>query len=300
MHDDLKRRLRAEVAAELGTRPPSDLTDVLRRGRGKRLIGTVSMVLLAAAVVGGGLWIGRTVSSPSDDGRNSIQPADDEASPSEQARCETPELDSPDGAGPRCLFDGEVGFYISGWYEHFESRIVSQAMGPSSHLQHERPWAGLLVMVDPAPLRSCSPAGATVASAEEFVDAVRGNPGLSSTDPVTEQIGGVEALRLDVAPVEGARTCRGVGVIIDQGALPPHVGVPVITGTHKDYFGSPLPHVVEADQRMRLYLVDLPGGRAQTLAIVIVAAEEDLNAAVELAKPILGTFEFYGMRQETN
>ena len=84
MHDDLTRRLRDEVDSEFGTRPSSDLSDVLRRGRRKRvrirLMATVSMVLVGTAVVAGGLWIGQTISSPSEDGRGSIQPADDEES----------------------------------------------------------------------------------------------------------------------------------------------------------------------------------------------------------------------------
>jgi len=71
MHDDLKRRLRDEVDAELGSRPPRDLPDVFTRGRGKRLarrlVATVSMVLVGTALVSGGLWIGRTISLPSDD-----------------------------------------------------------------------------------------------------------------------------------------------------------------------------------------------------------------------------------------
>jgi dipeptidyl aminopeptidase/acylaminoacyl peptidase len=64
MHDDLKRRLRDEVEAEFGPRPPQDLTDVLARGRSKRLALrltiTMSMLLLGTAVVAGGLWVGRT------------------------------------------------------------------------------------------------------------------------------------------------------------------------------------------------------------------------------------------------
>src|SRR5687767_643225 len=55
MHDDLQRRLSDEVDAELGTRPASDLSEVLRRGRGKRLrirlMATASVVLLG--VLGG-------------------------------------------------------------------------------------------------------------------------------------------------------------------------------------------------------------------------------------------------------
>ncbi len=57
MHDDLKQRLHDEVDAELGTRPPGDLSEVLRRGRGKllgiRLMATASVILVATAVVAG-------------------------------------------------------------------------------------------------------------------------------------------------------------------------------------------------------------------------------------------------------
>jgi hypothetical protein len=147
MHDDLKRRLRDEVAAELGTRPPSDLSDVLTRGRGKRLaqrlVTTMSIVLVGTAIVAGGLWIGRTISQ--NEG-TSIQPADDNASPSEPFRCAR--QDSADHAGPRCLFDGEVAFDITaGWAEHFESRLISQEKGPESLSLHEGPSAGFLVIV---------------------------------------------------------------------------------------------------------------------------------------------------------
>jgi hypothetical protein len=57
MDDHLKQRLRDEVDAELGLRPPQDLPDVLTRGRSKRralrLVTTMSIVLLGAALVGG-------------------------------------------------------------------------------------------------------------------------------------------------------------------------------------------------------------------------------------------------------
>src|SRR5687767_4275642 len=67
MHDDLKRRLREEVHAELGTRPPRNLSDALARGRRKqlalRLVTTMSMVVAGTALVAGGLSIGRALSS---------------------------------------------------------------------------------------------------------------------------------------------------------------------------------------------------------------------------------------------
>lgn len=115
MHDDLKRRLRNEVDADLGTRPPSDLSDVLRRGRGKRvgirLMAALSMVLVGTTVVAGGLWIDRTISSPSEDGRSSIQPADDEASPSQPTPRETPE--NAEGSGRPAGIFADVGGWIA-------------------------------------------------------------------------------------------------------------------------------------------------------------------------------------------
>lgn len=67
MHDDLKRRLREEVDAELGTRPPRNLPDALTRGRRKRLalrlVTTMSMVIVGTVLVAGGLSIGRALSS---------------------------------------------------------------------------------------------------------------------------------------------------------------------------------------------------------------------------------------------
>ena len=67
MHDDLKRRLREEVDAELGARPPQDLADALTRGRRKRLAlrltTTMSMVVVGTALVAGGLSISRELSS---------------------------------------------------------------------------------------------------------------------------------------------------------------------------------------------------------------------------------------------
>lgn len=47
---------------------------------------------------------------------------------------------------------------------------------------------------------------------------------------------------------------------------------------------------------MRLYLLDLPGGSARTLAIAIVASApnfDQLDQVVEAAAPILDSFEFH-------
>jgi hypothetical protein len=87
MHDDLKRRLRDEVDADLGSRPPRDLADVLNRGRGKRLVRrlmtTMSIVLVGTALVAGGLWVDQTNSSGDD--ASPVPPADSRPSPTGSA-----------------------------------------------------------------------------------------------------------------------------------------------------------------------------------------------------------------------
>lgn len=305
MHDDLKQRLRDEVDAELGSRPPRNLPDVLTRGRSKRLalrlMTTMSMVLLGTALVAGGLWIAG-VRSPSTE-RSSIQPAGENASPSEPTPSETPE--NAEESGPRYnILDGEVAFRAAKpWEPNVESLLNAEGSLPSEFTvwtrfdETETPCdspqsscAAFAVLADPAPREdSCEQTGGTVVSAEALGRAIRSHPGLESTDPVAERVGEIDALRVDVTPLEGAPTCDGSGAGVSDGN-----GVPVLTGTRNTKLGPPLVSVVAPGRRMRLYLLDLPGGAAQTLAIMIVAKEADFNAAVVEATPILDSFEFQG------
>jgi hypothetical protein len=130
MHDDLKRRLRDEVDAELGTRPQRNLSDALTRGRRKRLAlrltTTMSMVVVGTALVAGGLSIGRELSS--DEARPPANP-DEIGTP----MTERPALNAMlwDPAGPRRYFvdpDGNdatplrvtfQGFATEGWMKWF-------------------------------------------------------------------------------------------------------------------------------------------------------------------------------------
>jgi hypothetical protein len=50
---------------------------------------------------------------------------------------------------------------------------------------------------------------------------------------------------------------------------------------------------LDQGEGMRLYLLDLPGGSAWTLAIAIAAPEPDFEHVVEAAAPIMDSFEFY-------
>lgn len=295
MDDDLKRRLRDEIDADLGARPRLDISDVVARGRGKqrtlRIMTALSAVLVGAAFIGGGLWASRAVSSSPEAGRDSIQPAANETTPS----------DEEEGAGSHVdLLDGEVSFRAGPWKEHQQWRFISDSpMGPETLLSHADPSAGLLIITDPAPLReSCPQTRATGTSAGAFVEAIRAHQGLSSTEPVEEQVAGVDALRLDIVPVDEASLTCEPGVSAARSPLsvlnPPstNTGVPVITGSRDTAFGPSLAYLIEPGQRMRLYLLDLSGDVAKSLAVVIVAAEEEFDAAVAAAQPVLDSFEF--------
>ena len=312
MHDDLKRRLRDEVDAELRSRPPQDLTDVLTRGRSKRLalrlVTTMSMLLLGTALVGGGLWIAGVRSLSTE--RSSIQPAGENASPSEPTPSETPE--NADGPGQRYdILNGEVTFRAAKpWEPNVESVINSEGSLPSefglitrfdeaetSCASGRASCAAFVVLADPAPRQeSCEQTGGNVLSAEALARAIGANPGLESTNPVAEQVSGIDALRMDVAPIEGASTCGGSGEGIGHGD-----GIPVLTHTRHMRLGPPVVPVIEPGKRMRLYLLDLPGGAAaRTLAIMIVAREADFDVAIEAARPILNSFELQEAQQKTD
>ena len=113
--------------------------------------------------------------------------------------------------------------------------------------------------------------------AKELVQAIRSNPNLETTDPVSERVGEIDALRMDVVAVPGA-------AIGPCGA----VEVDVVYVRGRPWGG------VETDGFGRVYLLDLPGGSARTLAILITAPNADLfQQALQAAAPVLNSFEFH-------
>ena len=133
-------------------------------------------------------------------------------------------------------------------------------------------------------------------SAEALANEIGAHPGLEATEPVVERIGGIDALRLDVAPIQGALTCEESSEGDEYGD-----GIPVLTATRRTNLGAPIVAVVEPGKRMRVYLLDLPeGAAARTLAVMIVAREADFDVAIEAAMPILDSFEFHGVQQQTD
>jgi hypothetical protein len=132
----------------------------------------------------------------------------------------------------------------------------------------------ILANANPLPEGPCYRYPLLPASAEALVQAIRSNPDLEVTVPVAERVGGIDALRMDVAPVPGASTC-------------PNGGVPVVS-TSNSGWGTMGPAELG-----RLYVLDLPGGSARTLVIMITASEAAFERAVEAAAPVVESFEFH-------
>jgi hypothetical protein len=112
------------------------------------------------------------------------------------------------------------------------------------------------------------------------VRAIRSNPDLETTVPVAANVGGIDALRLDVAAVPGASTCPRVGG--------PEVSVPVVSVSDREGWG-----VIVHGELGRLYVLDLPGGSARALVIMITAPEAAFERTVEAAAPVVDSFEFH-------
>jgi hypothetical protein len=132
----------------------------------------------------------------------------------------------------------------------------------------------ILANANPLPEGPCYRYPRLPASAEALAQSIRSNPDLEATVPVVERVGGIDALRLDVSPVPGASTC-------------PNGGVPVVS-TSNGGWGT-----MGRGNLGRLYILDLPGGSARTLVIMITAPEAAFERAVEAAAPVVDSFEFH-------
>jgi hypothetical protein len=184
-----------------------------------------------------------------------------------------------DGPGTFAMLHGEVTFRAAEpWNDHVEAYIDPRLFfltGPGG----ERSSAGMSILVNPLPPQTPCDSLRVPPSAEELVEAIRSNPDLEATVPVTERVGSVDALRMDVVAAPGASTgpCGG-------GPWVPVVSVPGRGG-----WGG-----VELGVLGRFYVLDLPGGSARTIAISITAREVALfERAVEAAAPVLDSFEFH-------
>lgn len=146
--------------------------------------------------------------------------------------------------------------------------------GPSFEINGEPADASLFhaegylrVLADPLPITADCQEGPASANAEALAQSILSNDDFEATTPSATTVGDAPALQMDVVTTAGALVCDGW----------PRFAVTIL----------------EPGSRMRLYLVDLPGGSARILAIAIVASEDRFESVVETATPILDSFEFH-------
>jgi hypothetical protein len=184
---------------------------------------------------------------------------------------------------PYRFLDGEVTFEVVtpdpwAWDEPWDggtgdlSTFMLFFLGRSS----------MMIMADPLPVDAGCEPGPAPADAEALARSIASNPDVDATAPVAVRVGGVDALRIDVAFGVGAG-CGELGL-----------GPAVVEGT--GYLAS--------GGQMRLYLLDLPHGMsAQILGIAIAGLEDGLPCndpgeicfqhVIEAAAPTLDSFEFH-------
>jgi WD40 repeat protein len=182
----------------------------------------------------------------------------------------------PDGPGAYSILHGEVTFRAAEpWNDHAEAYIDPRLfflIGPDGE------GAEMTILVNPLPPEAPCDRRVPPPSAEELVQAIRSNPELEATAPVIERVGGIDALRMDVVAAPGASVgpCTA-GDAVDVVSVP----------------GRPWGSVGLGDLG-RLYLLDLPGGSARTLAILITAPDAAVfEQALDTAAPVLDSFEFH-------
>jgi hypothetical protein len=177
------------------------------------------------------------------------------------------------GPGNFSFLYGEVTFHAGRpWGDHPESYLDPRIFW----LIGQPDEASIEILANPKPQASCDTSLGVPASAEELVRAIRSNPDLDATAPVAERVGGVDALRLDVAAVPGASTCVAGNV-------------PVVSVYNRESaWGG-----IDPGDRGRLYVLDLPGGSARALVIMIIAPEAAFERLLQAAAPVVDSFEFH-------
>lgn len=172
---------------------------------------------------------------------------------------------------PYSILDGEVTFFAP---PPWDAQFPYPPVKTSLFLDEEGPndEGSLNVLADPLPVDSGCREGPAPADAEALARSIRFNPDLEATEPVAVAVGGIEALRIDIVAAAGASLCPNGSNPLGTGRLGTGAGL-------------------DQGDRMRLYLLDLPGGGI--LAITIVAPKAYFERVVEAAAPILDSFEFH-------
>jgi hypothetical protein len=119
--------------------------------------------------------------------------------------------------------------------------------------------------------------GPPPADAEALALTLRSDPDIATTVPEGVNVGGIDALRMDVSAAPQASVCK-------------NWGAPLLLAANRDHRGVGL----EQGTRSRLYLLDLPeGSSTQILAITVTAPEDRFKSVVQAAAPIVDSIEFH-------
>jgi hypothetical protein len=166
------------------------------------------------------------------------------------------------------ILGGEVTFQVDpSWESFFGPRF--EINGKPADLFLWRSDGYIQLLADPLPVVDGCNEGPAPADAAALAETIVSDPDFESTTPTATTIGGVPALQMDVVNNVSAGVCDGN----------PRSAVTTV--------------VPEPGNRMRLYLVDLPGGSARILSIAVVAPESSFETVVEQVAPVLDSFEFH-------
>ena len=285
---DMERDLRDMMHQTAGGshHVPRPSRGLVRRARLRRVRTAALTGAAAVALVIGGFAGVRSLSTE----RGSIQPADDNVSPSEPTPSEAwtgPCLDSQDGPPPSvCLGPLDEGTYTSqrlepaltftvpaGWNNPWDTRGAFSLWTPGwSDGSYMLGHPGVSVRRDPRPDEGCSPhadATAVGTSALEVATWVANHPAIATEAPSPVEVAGLTGYLLDVSLADTWReSCPGGPAAVwvfedlylrDQNKYPEHA-------------------------TMRLILLDLPDGGS-----VLVAID---GTQVDAAMPVVRSFEF--------
>jgi hypothetical protein len=174
------------------------------------------------------------------------------------------------------LLDGEVTFTAARpWYQFSD-------FGPGTIALVEPDLsADLAVLADPLPVETGCRPGSAPADAEALADSIRSDPDFEVAAPVVAvEVGGMEALSIDVVAAQGASVCDYMG------------GPLVLREPSGD--ARPMGPSLGSKQHLRLYLLDLPEGMsARILAIAIKGPKAGFETVLDETDPIVESFEFH-------
>ena len=167
------------------------------------------------------------------------------------------------------ILGGEVTFYADDTWDgsFFGPTFETNGEPADASIFHAEGY--MQVLADPLPLAGDCQEGPPPANAEALAQSILSDPDFETTAPMAMTVGGAPALQMDVVNTAGLGVCEGsLRSAVSRSSLEP---------------GS----------RMRLYLVDLPGGSARILSIAINASESSFESVVEAAAPIIDSIEFH-------